>query len=72
MKNTKMLAEELKILRAKKRLTQRELAKKSGISEMTIVYLEQNRIESPRYETVIKLAEALGVKAKDLLQYVID
>jgi transcriptional regulator with XRE-family HTH domain len=49
-------------------LTQAELAKRAGVSLITVVRLENDEGESnPRPATVRRLAEALGVDASWLL-----
>jgi transcriptional regulator with XRE-family HTH domain len=48
------------------RMTQADLAAKSGISRATIANLETGFSGNPEYETVRALADALGVKALDL------
>ena len=47
------------------RLTQRELAENAGIDRATISLIENGR-ENPRADTVLKLAEVLGVNPADL------
>jgi transcriptional regulator with XRE-family HTH domain len=46
-------------------LSQRDLARLSGVSRASIVRLEQ-RPNGAYYGTIIKLAEALGVEPADL------
>jgi len=59
------IGENLKRLRARKYLTQRQLAEKAGISPDTIAKLETNRTE-PRYITLFRLAEALECTPDDI------
>ncbi|MCX5696812.1 MAG: helix-turn-helix transcriptional regulator [Candidatus Omnitrophica bacterium] len=54
-------------LRKEKGLTQEGLARKANISYHTLVKLESNGIENPKIETVIKLADALGISVDTLL-----
>lgn len=54
-------------LRKEKGLTQEGLARKANISYHTLVKLESNGIENPKIETVIKLADALGISLDTLL-----
>ena len=55
----KMIAEELKAARKRKKMSRRRLARNSGVSERTIVRLEN--AEAPLdVEHLIALAEALG------------
>jgi transcriptional regulator with XRE-family HTH domain len=56
----------LKEHRERALLTQAELATKSGVSEVTINRIEKNR-HSPRFSTVRKLAQALGVESAELI-----
>ena len=48
-------------LRKEKGLTQEGLARKANISYHTIIKIENEGIENPKIETVIKLAKALNV-----------
>ena len=57
----------LKALREKKRMTQDELAEKSGVSRVTISKLESGAQRVTTNTTIIKLARALNVDAGDLL-----
>lgn len=47
-------------------LSQRELAEKAGVSPATIVRIEAGKDVHPK--TVRKLAEALGVRPRELLE----
>ncbi|MCF7874217.1 MAG: helix-turn-helix domain-containing protein [Candidatus Omnitrophica bacterium] len=62
-----MLLKNLVKIRKKKKLTQRQLAKKSGVSYNTIIKMERGGIKNPKIETAIKLAKALKVKIDDLV-----
>lgn len=55
-------------LRKKKGLTQEGLARKADISYHTIIKLESGGIADPRIGTVIKIADALGVRIDDLIK----
>lgn len=69
--NRVQLATKLKVLRAERGLTQGELANISGVSKCTIVFIEGKCERSvPRMETLIKLANALGVEQNVLLKYI--
>lgn len=50
-------------LRRRKRLTQKDLAKETGITERTIITYEMdiNNLRKASYDNVEKIAEALGV-----------
>ena len=58
----------LKQLRKKKCWTQEKLAQESGISFHTLIKIERGNIKSPRLETLMKLAKALGVSLDDLIK----
>lgn len=61
------LAPRLQAVRKRRGLSQRELARISGVSFSLISKLEQGVVEGTRLETVRKLAIALRVKTTDLL-----
>ncbi len=56
----------LKEARDEKRLTQEELAKKSGVSRQTIVALENGTSEDVKISTLQKLAAALDMTVQDI------
>jgi transcriptional regulator with XRE-family HTH domain len=62
-----MYLKNLKELRKQKGWTQERLARESNISYHTLIKLEQNNIKNPKIETVIKLADALGVSLDELV-----
>jgi transcriptional regulator with XRE-family HTH domain len=51
----------LREARHARELTLRQLSEATGIALSTISDIEHGRIEAPGYETVVKLAGALGV-----------
>lgn len=55
----------LKEMRNSRGLSVRELAKRSGISNSAIFYIESGRV-SPRLDTLELIANALGCGIKDL------
>ena len=55
---------QLKAHREKKGWTQAELAEKSGLSVQAVAALEQGS-RGPTWETVLKLAHALGINVED-------
>ncbi len=57
----------LRELRKSKKLTQKGLADKSGVSQCYICALEQGRKKRPSIDVVRKLAAGLGVKAARIL-----
>jgi transcriptional regulator with XRE-family HTH domain len=58
--------EKLIALRAKQGLSQRELAKRSKVTHVTIARIETG-VYDPRLSTLRRLAKALKVKVADLL-----
>ena len=58
--------EKLRELRVNQRLTQRQLARKAGISNTTLAKIERGGGAMP--PTLKKLADVLGVKPVDLLR----
>ena len=47
-------------------MTQEQLAKVAGISTRQVVRIEGNEVE-PRFSTILKLGEALGVDPSELV-----
>ena len=66
------LAPRLRAVRKRRGLSQRELAKVSGVSFSLISKLEQGVVEGTRLETVRKLAVAMRMSTTDLLGNVGD
>ena len=60
------IGERLRDLRKRALMSQRELAKRSGVGVTTIVRIERNQVE-PHGSTIRKLAEALGVGPYELV-----
>lgn len=60
-------AENLKNLRTASGYSQAELATLTGISQQTISWIERGMQTSPRWETVVKLANKLNVTPVELL-----
>lgn len=56
----------VKELRKRKRLTLRELEQRSGVDGSLISRIENGKV-TPRVDTAIKLARALGVSVDELL-----
>lgn len=56
----------LKEIRKEKGLTQVQLATNSGVSRMTIIGLESGRATVTKTNTLLKLAEALGVTVSQI------
>jgi transcriptional regulator with XRE-family HTH domain len=66
MSNTNL--KNIKKLRNKKSWSQEKLAREADISYQTLIKIEQNRIKNPKIETLIKIAQALGVSIDDLIK----
>ncbi len=62
------LRETLKRERRRSALTQEELAEKAGVGIVTIRRIEQGEKTEPRVSTLRKLAAALGISTRDLLE----
>ncbi len=62
-----MYLKNLAKIRKGKGFTQEGLSRKADISYHTLVKIESGGIENPKIETVIKLAEALGVSLDELV-----
>lgn len=60
-------AENLKNLRTASGYSQAKLATLTGISQQTISWIERGMQTSPRWETVVKLANKLNVTPVELL-----
>jgi transcriptional regulator with XRE-family HTH domain len=62
------LKDRLKTERRKAGLTQGELAEQAGVGINTVVRIESGEIEEPRVSSLRKLAGALGLQVRDLLE----
>lgn len=70
MWDSKGLAKKVKVLRAERGWTQKQLAEASGVSACTIGLLESKKSEiRPSISTLVKLACALGVDKDELIRY---
>lgn len=56
----------LKEIREKQNLSQQALAKRAGVAQSSIHYIESG-VKSPTLKVLLKLASALGVSVADLL-----
>ncbi len=64
----KLLGETIRMIREKKRMTQEDLADKAQIDVSYLAKIENGYVNTTiRY--LIKISKALGVKAKDLLEF---
>ena len=61
------LAGNIRALRARKDVSQHELARSCGLTASTVVRCESGKC-NPTISTVLKLAAGLGVSINDLLQ----
>jgi transcriptional regulator with XRE-family HTH domain len=59
--------ENLVSLRKQRGWSQEKLAQESGISYNTLIKLERKGIKNPKIETVVRLADALGVSLDELV-----
>lgn len=60
------VGKKIRVIRRKKKLTQEEVAARTGIHVTTFGRIERGEINTP-LQTVNKIAQALGVKPKELL-----
>lgn len=58
-------AQSLKRLRQRAGLTQQQLADRAGLHQVKIAELESGRTRDPRWRTVVRLADALGVGVEE-------
>ena len=65
---TGTFGQRLRRIRKAQKLTQKELAKKAGINNMSISYYERD-IEFPKISSLEWLCKALGVTATELLGF---
>jgi transcriptional regulator with XRE-family HTH domain len=64
----KTIGLKIKAWRAKKGMTQDELAKKADIPYPTLAKIESGAVQNPSIETVVKIAEGLSVTLDQLIQ----
>lgn len=57
--------------RMKLKITQEELAERSDLNTRTVQRIENDE-EIPKFETIIKLINVLGISDKDILKLVKD
>lgn len=58
----------LQKMRERRRLTQEELAKASGVTQQAISAIESGKNKSPRVDTLYFLSEALKCTVDDLIE----
>lgn len=56
-----MIGTQIKQLRTALGLSQRKLAQKAGLHASHISHIESGMLKNPRLDTVLKIADALGV-----------
>lgn len=61
-----MLSLSIKKLRKQKKLSQDKLARLANIPYNTLIKIESGRSSNPTFETLTKLADALGVSLDEL------
>jgi len=64
------IGEKIKKIRNDLNLTQEELAQKAEISYITLVKIEQGKVENPTMKTLQKIAKALAVSLDELVKNV--
>ncbi len=65
--NNETIGDKIKQLRNKQGLTQDELARKSDLPYTTLTKIESNVITKPTIQTVVKIANGLGVTIDNLM-----
>ncbi|MET1249073.1 helix-turn-helix transcriptional regulator [Sporolactobacillus sp. STCC-11] len=65
---SQQLMNRIAVLRAKSKMTQKELAEKAGVSRQTIISIE-NKKYSPSLVLAFKIAKALNVDITQVFQY---
>lgn len=62
----------LPVLRAQRRMSQRQLAALTGLRPDTVSALERGEAQGIRFDTMVRLCEALGCTPGDLFELVDD
>ncbi|RDW17697.1 helix-turn-helix transcriptional regulator [Oceanobacillus chungangensis] len=68
MDQDKALSNRIAVLRAEHKMTQKELAEKSGVSRQTIISIEKNRY-TPSLTLAFDIANVFGVGIEKVFQY---
>ena len=68
MKQGNVLSNRIAVLRAEHKMTQKELAGKSGVSRQTIISIEKNRY-TPSLTLAFDIANVFGVGIEKVFQY---
>ena len=66
--NNEKIGDKIKRLRNKQGLTQDELARKSDLPYTTLTKIESNVITKPTIQTVMKIANGLGITIDNLMK----
>ncbi|MFH1966793.1 MAG: helix-turn-helix transcriptional regulator [Patescibacteria group bacterium] len=66
--NNETIGDKIKLLRNKQGLTQDELARKSDLPYTTLTKIESNVIKKPSIQTVVKIANGLGITIDSLMK----
>ena len=67
-KQSKEIGDKIKVLRNKQELTQDALARKCDIPYTTLTKIESNVITKPTIQTVVKIANGLGITIDGLMK----
>jgi len=62
------IGDKIKLLRNKQGLTQNELARKSDLLYTTLTKIESSVITKPSIQTVVKIANGLGITIDNLMK----
>ncbi|WP_257720706.1 helix-turn-helix transcriptional regulator [Lentibacillus amyloliquefaciens] len=62
------LSNRITVLRAEKKMTQKDLAKKAGVSRQTILSIEKNKY-TPSLTLAFEIANVFGVGIDEVFQY---
>ncbi|WP_282156357.1 helix-turn-helix transcriptional regulator [Cytobacillus gottheilii] len=68
MSGTKVLSNRIRVLRAEKKMTQKELAEKVGVSRQTIISTEKGNY-TPSLILAFDIADVFNVRVDEVFQY---
>lgn len=68
MTDEKTIGSKIEAWRAKKDMTQDELAKKADLPYPALVKIESDAVQNPSIDTVTKIAAGLGVALDELIK----
>lgn len=60
------LAERIQYAMDKRGMTQADLARATGLTTSNVAYIVNGRVKDPRFDSVIRIANALGVSLEYL------